>query len=239
MKKPDAQRHFPYKHPTFGTNSRPKPASAWQGSVYYWWWAYLKRNPDYLDTCVNGGLGKCADLYNDFGDVRGDDFKTWWMKDSRGVRLFAEPRAEDSMRVLGTGEPALAFEDALTISVPLTLPRRLIEQRFKRLLDTYHKGKRGHQLAKKSKARYRVQGQPNVPALRLGLEIYDFKLANPQLALWEIGNAIPGVLQVQKIKAGDDREDLLLKKRALAATVSRYLRRVSESMRAASHGQFP
>ena len=56
---------------------------------------------------------------------------------------------------------------------------------------------------------------------------YDYKIANPNLALWEIGNSVPGVLRVQKIKSGDDREELLLKKRALAATVSRYMRRAN------------
>ena len=143
------------------------------------------------------------------------------------------------MRLLEANENALSRGEAITVSVPLYLPRKVIERRFKQLLDTYHTGKRGHQLAKKSKARYRVQGQPNVPALRLGLQIYDYKLANSNLALWEIGNAIPGVLRVQKIYVGDDREDLQLNKRALAATVSRYLRRVQESIRSVVSGTFP
>jgi hypothetical protein len=143
------------------------------------------------------------------------------------------------MRLLEANENALSRDQALTVSVPMNLPRKAIEQRFKQLLDVHHTGKRGRQLAKKSKARYRVQGQPNVPALRLRLVIYEYKLANPKLALWEVGNVIPGVLRVQKIKAGDDREGLLLKKRALAATVSRYLRRVETSIQRAGEGLFP
>lgn len=59
------------------------------------------------------------------------------------------------------------------------------------------------------------------------------------MPLWQVGNEVPGVLRTQKIKAGDDREDLLLKKRALTATVSRYLRRVQESIQGASLGVFP
>ena len=38
-----------------------------------------------------------ASLYADFGDVRGEDFKTWWMfkvnGENRGAYLFAEPSA--------------------------------------------------------------------------------------------------------------------------------------------------
>ena len=33
-------RHFAYKHPLFGAKSRPKNGS---NSVYYYWWAFLKR----------------------------------------------------------------------------------------------------------------------------------------------------------------------------------------------------
>ena len=177
--------------------------------------------------------------FPDFGDVRGDDFKAWWTHDKRGVTLFAEPSAEESMRVMNAGEIALGRQEALTLGIPLNLPRKFIERRFKELLDLHHRGKRGTQLAKLSRAKFKVQGQPNVPALRLGLEIYDFKLKNPQMKLWEIGHAIPGVLRVQKIKAGDDREDLLLKKRALAATASRYLKRVKESIHGTGFGIFP
>jgi len=58
------------------------------------------------------------------------------------------------------------------------------------------------------------------------MKIHQCKVDNPTMALWQVGNEVPGVLRTQKIKAGDDREDVLLKRRALAATVCRYLKRV-------------
>lgn len=238
MKISPSKRHFPYKHPTFGTAARPKPASAWQKTIYYLWWAYLKRNQTYLDACAKGGAGALAAIYADFGDVRGDDFKVWWTEGGRGVRLFAEPRAEDSVRVLQEGECALAASEALTLSLPLNLPKRLLERRIKELLAKHHTGKRGHQLAKKSQAKYRVQGQPNLGALELGLNVYDFKQANPDLALWEIGNQVPRVTMKHKLKRDDDKNDKIVKKRILAATVSRYLKRVNLSIERAGVGLF-
>jgi hypothetical protein len=59
--------------------------------------------------------------------------------------------------VLGLNEAALGSEEALTVSIPLNLPRKMIEQRLKQLLDT-HTGEREHQLAKKSTARFRILG---------------------------------------------------------------------------------
>ncbi len=239
MKQQPSARHFAYKHPTFGTKNKPKTEEFWKKSVYYWWWAYLKHNGDYLATCASDGIGKCSETYGKFGDVRGADFKSWWSAGGRGGHLFAEPRAEDMVRVLQEGESALGLDEALTVSLPLYLPRKSLEAHIKQLLDLHHKGKRGVQLAKKSKAQFRVQGQPNIPSLRLGLKVYEFKIANPNMALWEIGNLMPGVLRAQKIKPNDSREELLLKKRALAATVSRYLRRVETSIERAGAGLFP
>jgi hypothetical protein len=60
--------------------------------------------------------------------------------------------------VLGLNEAALGSEEALTVSIPLNLPRKMIEQRLKQLLDTHHTGEREHQLAKKSTARFRIHG---------------------------------------------------------------------------------
>lgn len=226
-KKPTRARHFPYKHPTFGTKHLPKLKSAWESSVYYWWWAYLRRNERYLQCCKSGGKGELAKLYAKFGDVRGDDFRAWWTEPlngiERGAYLFAEP-ATNSIRLLEEGEKAPPRLEALTLSLPLNLPKKLLEKRFSEFLHTHHKGERGRQLAKSSNAICKVKGQPNMPALALGLKIYELKKSNPKMPLWEIGNTLPEVLRTQKLKSTDLPQDLLVKKAALAATVSRFLK---------------
>jgi len=239
LKKSPYQRHFQYKHPTFGTKSKPKPKSAWEGTVYYWWWSYLKRNQEYLQCCEKGGKGKLATLYKEFGDIRGDSFQKWWMEGGRGAHLFADPQAEDSIRVMETGQEALDPSEAFTVSIPLYLPKKTILRRFKELLDERHQGKRGHQLAKRSKARYPVKGQPNIPAIKQALEVYDFKLANPGLKLWEIGNAIPRLQLENKLKTSDTPSQRADKRNVLAATVSRYLRRAESAISNVEKGVFP
>lgn len=231
------QRHFPYKHPTFGTTACPKPARAWQQSVYYWWWAYLRRNESYLATCAAGGGGEMATLYADFGDVRDDDFKAWWSR--RGVHIFAEPAAEDTVRVIADPPALVLDESTLAISLPLGLPKRFLEKRIKDLLAEYHKGKRGHQLAKKSRARYQVQGQPNIPALKQGLAVYDHWKASLGMPLWRVGDSLRGFQMEHKLNPNDPAGIRANKKNVLAATVSRYLRRVKASIEAVGHGEFP
>ncbi len=238
-KKRDHLKHFPYKHPTFGTKNRPNPKAAWESSVYYWWWAYLKRNTAYLDCCANAGQGELASIYADFGDVRGDSFKDWWMDARRGVRLFAEPVADDTVRILAEGESALSLEQTLTVSVPLYLPKRFIERRFRELLTEHHLGERGRQLAKQSRAKYKFQGQPNLQGLKVTLAVYDFRQANPEMKLWEIGDRIPFLLGDKsppwKITPTQDK----VVRASLAATVSRYLKRAKEAIEFTSVGVFP
>jgi hypothetical protein len=81
-----AYRNFPYAPPKipgapFRQYEPEKPfdgAKDWQCSVYYYWWEYLRRHEGYERTCLNGGRGKYAKLYRDFGDVHSADFLSWW-----------------------------------------------------------------------------------------------------------------------------------------------------------------
>jgi hypothetical protein len=239
MKSTPNQRHFAYRHPTFGTTKTPKSVSHWQGSVYYWWWAYLRKNVDYIACCDAGGKGAMASLYQDFGDVRDDDFKDWWSNGSRAIKLFAEPAAEAVVRELEEGEIVSGQGNLLTLVFPLNLPKRYLQKRFNQLLKKYHTGKQGVQYAKSSRARYQFEGQPNVPALKLAMKVYEMKLANPKMKLWEIGNEMPGVIRTQKLKSTDDQYTKEQKKKVLAASVSRYLRRAQESIERVGQGLSP
>jgi len=180
-----------------------------------------------------------AALYQDFGDVRDDDFKAWWSQGSRAIRLFAEPAAEAVVRELQGGEAAPDQSDVLTLAFPLNLPKRYLQKRFNQLLKKHHTGKQGVQFAKSSRARYKFEGQPNVPAMKLSMKVYEMKLENPKMKLWEIGNEMPGVIRSQKLKASDDQYTKEQKKKVLAASVSRYLRRAQESIQRVGQGLSP
>lgn len=191
-----------------------------------------------MAACETDGNEYFADLYADFGDVRSDDFKSWWLENDRGIKLFAEPSRE-SIRILEAGEVALNSNEFLTLSAPLYLSKKIIEKQIREILVEYHKGKRGHQNAKKSKAKYKISGQPNVSALRQGLIVYDYWKAHPELTLWEIGNELPSFQMEHKIKRGDTQAEKTAKKNNLAATVGRYNRRVKASIERAGSGVFP
>jgi hypothetical protein len=240
-------RHFPYKSPRFGTRSKPASKSAWENTIYYWWWAYLRRNAEYVACCESGGLGKLAPLYADFGDVRGEDFKAWWTfkvdGESRGAYLFAEPIVEFSVRVLKEGEQAASQSEVLTVSLPLSFPKRFLERRFKAILSEVHKGKRGVQLARISNAKYRFAGQPNIPALKQGLMVYDALKAveglKPKKPQWEIAQELKIVPKDKRVDKTDSPKVAADKRNVMTAIVGRYKKKVIEAIKLTVVGRFP
>jgi hypothetical protein len=239
LKKPVRQRHFPYQHPTFGRGAKKKHEDAWKKTIYYAWWSYLKRNEDYVKTCNENGKGSLSKLYQDFGDVRSDDFKSWWSLDSRGMRLFSEPPAQETIRIISKDEIGSLDEDLLLMSVPLNLPKKFLLQRFRTLLAEKHKGERGKQYAKRSKARYQFKGQPNIEALMTALNILDKRNEFPSMKLWELGQFLPQFKHLYKDyfknKTPLDTSD----KKLIEATVSRYIKKARLSIDKTSKGMFP
>jgi len=75
-------------------------------SPYYWWWRYLRCNDDYLAECQSRGGGPLAALYEDFGDVRSDDFRQWWDESGQGrCVLFQEDSdLSDAILLEGPGD---------------------------------------------------------------------------------------------------------------------------------------
>lgn len=94
------------------TNAQP-----FECSVFYFWWAYLRENADYMASCESGGEGPLADIYRDFGDVRGDDFMRWWRSGAR--ELFCEPSRGE---IEFFDEPPLDHDsrNRILLSLPIT-----------------------------------------------------------------------------------------------------------------------
>lgn len=236
-----ALRHFPYQHPTFGTAKNPKTPSHWKVSVYYWWFEYLRRNEDYRKTCAAGGKGKCAKVYEHFGDVMSADFKQWWTTDDRGATLFAEPPTP-SIRVIPPEkviESGFQRENTLVLEVPLDLPINFLVKNFREVVSKRHEGKRGKRQNLSSRALYQAKGKVDVGFLEVALMVWDAKTDEPKKPLWKIADEF-GIAGVKnRIKPTDSPSEVTDKKNVLAATASRYYRKASEMIMRTGEGKFP
>ena len=147
-------------------------------SVYYYWWAFLRLNQSYMECCENGGTGKHAELYRDFGDIRDeaypaiakseDKFQAWWIK--RGAYLFCEPHEFPSPQLINHPAQGINDGEKLMLSVPysneldetLNRIRLLLKPKF----DEHYRSE-GHF----SKALYRVEDKHNLSALQFSLQL--------------------------------------------------------------------
>ena len=139
------------------------------------------------------------------------------------------------------GDSIPSSEEAITICLPLVLSKESMERAVRRMLRTipHHPGKRGLQDHKRSQARYQIAGNPTIDSLRLGLMVYDFQMENPDLTLWQMGNALPRLALSNKITGQETKAELTDKKNVLAATVSRYLKKTKKSIERTGQGLFP
>lgn len=201
------------------------------------WWAYLKRNELYLETCEAGGKGICADVYTEFGDVRGDDFKKWWTEGERGAKLFAEPVKELFVRQLEEGEAAMSNDKFISLLIPLNLPKRDIAKRVAEILSKHHQGMRGKLYSRHTQAR-KLEYVPSIKSLKKALAIYDYRKAHPDYPLWKIGNEQP-FLNKFKLLPTDTKYEDVNKKKILSITVSRYYSKAKLTIDMVGFGKFP
>lgn len=243
--------HFAAPYPVFGRSNARLNVSYQQRSPYYWWWQYLRRNADYVKCCEQGGKGKLAKLYADFGDVRSDDFHQWWTAGERGVRLFGEQPLKIKFGELTSPTDFSSEwrpEQVLVVAFPLTKSKRQLMGDIKRLLDQRHPGRQGRpalaDLA--STARYRISRNYTIANLQTALAVYDLWLKSQnaksdedKLALWEIGrelNLNPAAVRRAQSRVALDRSTA---RNHLSALVSRYLRWAKQNIAAVATGEFP
>lgn len=252
MSKTKGNRYFIYAPPLKGLRKSKRKklpiepyrgAPPWHRSVYYYWWEYLRRHEGYRRTCQNGGKGRYAKLYADFGDVHATDFMSWW--DTHAL-LFAEPLPREVVCV----EHTVPKEDDSTLLVAIPLENRLpltMAQLRKLLAARVLKPLRRKV---ESKAPYPVWTKPLLPSLHTHLQVYDARKQNPHLADWEIADAL-------KLPYNKDTRDLfeterngqtmaaspayiqkVLRRRA-AQSVQRHLRVAEQYIENVAKGEFP
>ena len=253
------KRFFIYAPPLKGVRpSKRKPpnppykgAPSWKCSVYYYWWEYLRRHEGYRQCCLNGGKGKYAKLYADFGNIHAhDDFWRWWSKE-RHNELFCEPSAR-KIRVLDKNsrfEPTLS-DDTLVIELPLEVRTAYLISHIRTVLkQNEEKAKAAKRV---SRARYPVATKPVLTSLHQHLVVYDAKQANPNLKLYQlydlihaeaglyVSESVHGETIAQLRKLDLIYDDILRTIRQRKANlVRRHIRIAEQYIDAVGRGQFP
>ena len=242
-------RYFLAKHPLLGTKNKPAILKLQERSPYYWWWAYLKRNSDYIACCERGGKGKLASLYADFGDVRRDEFRYWWGAPSnKGAYLFLEQPLELSVQKIDTQQEwdDRWGDNVMVVAVNLDMGRRKLQKQFANLLQYESFSKRGRKSMSKtmSSSRYPLHRNFTTSNLKVMLDVYDKVTANnllpkeQRLYLWQIGESIRLVPTAMPHK-WDNVYDTRKKHNTMTMSVSRFYSNACAIVANTANGQFP
>lgn len=242
-------RFFLAKHPLIGTKNNPAALGLQQRSPYYWWWAYLKRNPDYIACCEAGGTGELAALYKDFGDVRGEDFRTWWGAPSnKGAYLFLEQALELGVQKIDTPQQwdARWGDNVMVVAVNLDWGRRKAQKEFANLLQSESFSQRGRKAMGKtvSTARYSLHRNFTTNNLKVMLSVYDAVTANDalpkseRLSRWQIGEKLK-LVPVAMPSRIDNIYDTRDKHNTMTMTVGRHYKNARAVIANTAKGEFP
>jgi hypothetical protein len=247
------KRHFSAPSPRFGRVNNRLSVAHQQRSPYYWYWAYLRRNENYLACCANGGTGELAALYEDFGDVREDNFHKWWTEHQRGATLFGEQPLSVKFGELATAQDWQAHwakDSVMVLAVPLAMSKRGLKGLFAKVLDTRHTGNKSGRpsmatLQTVSTAKYKLERNYTVGNLMTALAVYDLWTENQtrptseRLTLWQIGKALNINRTAVKDAESNNNADRLTGRNVLGATVSRYVKQARTMIDNAAKGKFP
>jgi hypothetical protein len=198
----------------------------------------LRRSDAYKKCCSSGGKGKLKNIYRDFGDVFSTDFKSWWQSNERGAYLFAE-KLPPKLQPIKSMPEEVTMNQVIVLQVPMALPKRRLMSEFQKLLNAHHAGKRGRRNNVSSTARYLVTGHIDTDALQKCLRVYDMKIANPKMPLWQITQECKAIKRDAFIIDSDPQGIITNKKLILANTASRLLKKAALIIENTEQGKFP
>jgi hypothetical protein len=242
-------------HPLLGTSKKPSSQSNLERSIYYWWWAYLKRNIEYMNYCEKpkyNSTSYLSNLYRDFGDIRSNDFRNWFGgKNQKGPYLFGE-REISKINLFELKDSSDWGKDWNKDIHVIALNTKIGKTRLKRYFNSYlqrlFKDKKNLTRARiridRGTSRYTLHQNFNVKSLKKNLEVYDEIIKNnllskgEKLKLWEIGQKLK-IANSSIIRTNDSQSIIEDKKLALASAVSRAYKNAKNMIANTTRGQFP
>ena len=159
---------------------------AWEhNSIYYFYFAFLKRNKEFEKIHKNGGKTRNKlhkQMYKDFGNIykveTADDFYKWFYevvnttnKERRGYYLFAEENTDAIEEVTEIAQ-LKNTDNTLVVKINLTNTNKNIGSGIRQILQK--NAAKVDRARKQSTARYKVAEGRTINTLYQSLQVYDY-----------------------------------------------------------------
>ena len=234
---------YPNKHIPRSERVRSNPEreiAAARKTWIYWWYMTLRASDEYRYCCENGGRGKLASIYTDFGDIPKLPFSMWYMK--HGRKIFGESKPFKKVQSVETNrqlEELRLKQDGLILQIPLSVRKQTVMRQIGRFLKEAYEG-RDIDIWKQSTARRQiVKSKIRMSTVETLLKVHELRNKHLAASLNEIGAMAridPDILK--RDTSGQDLDDSLVRRRMTIA-VSRYLKQAKLLIANAERGIFP
>lgn len=162
-------RNLPYRN-----------APTYKASIYYWWWAFLKRNKAYCRICKQNGRGRLAQIYADFGNIYDVGFLDWW-------QCHQSIFAEQPSLVKATSEAPL--DESLLYRIDPRKPFNQIQEEIREIHLRIHAIMPVEDRKPVSSAKYPIYTNVSAHTLHKVLRVWDQKQQQPNMNAYDLGMA--------------------------------------------------
>jgi hypothetical protein len=222
------QRNLPYRD-----------AEPYKASIYYWWWAFLKRNKQYQRTCLKRGKAQFCQVYHDFGNIFEFEFKAWW--ETRKF-LFSEQSALIEKRNMD------AARDGLLYRIDPGRSFNQIQQEIKAIHMQAHAIMPANSQRRRSSAKYPIYVNASAYNLYRVLKVWDLRCEHPDMSAYDVGimaGLKPNILPPSRFGHTRTRSAIAIERHNKRAHISianqsnRYLRTAEQYIDNVGRGEFP
>ncbi len=211
-----------------------------RNSHAFWWFSCLQASDDYLACCRDGGTGRLAGIYADFGNVDGASFSSWWMKIGR--RLFAEEQPLREVRQIASEDDLGKLrinDDRLILEVPLKIRKITAIRQINKLLRAVHANQTVDIWAASTARRQRIKSKVRMATVELLLKLHSLRKRHPEMTLFELGKRAGIELDLLARTTEGEAITESMEKRRMTIAVSRYLKQAKHLIDNAAMGVFP
>jgi hypothetical protein len=212
-----------------------------RASHYFVWYKCLKLSDEYQHCCHNKGRGRLKPLYDDFGDVTDMSFEMWWQRIGR--YLFNERKPLPKViehRGLGELAQINNMRDKVVLEVPLNIRRPTALRQISKILAKAYEGREEVVPRNKSTARRKLsKSRLRIGTLHKMLRVYETRIKNPHLQLWQVGERAGIELDLQARTTDEVMLTLQEERRRMAIAVGRYLGQARNLIWNATEGVYP
>jgi hypothetical protein len=180
-----------------------------EGSIYYWWWEYLRLSPAFWFARETGHPlvdPEMAKTYELAGNLKTRHFRLWW--DETGIEVFPESKRPAKVNILDIEnlQDHRFKEKAVYLEIPLTITKQTIFKKIREILNDVHDGRK-LDVTSTADATFKLHTKKyRLRAIELEHWVLLYRCLYPSIKAWRIGDRlqISPHLKVRNVERKDD-----------------------------------